>query len=64
MPLILLERRVYKLTPRQFTALQQFQATLVATEPERQHDLCLHAYFDEHKNSYKIVGDLDFDFRL
>ena len=58
MKVIILESTVYQITEVQFKQLKKVE------NDHPKNDMKLYDYLEQNKSKYKLVGDVNFDFRL
>lgn len=64
MRVIIIESTVYKATENQFKEIKFFEKNKIKNGYHPDHDLEISEWLDKFKNKLKLVGDVDYDFRL
>jgi hypothetical protein len=64
MRVIIIESTVYKATEKQYKEIKAFEKEKFKNGYFPRIDLEISDFLDEYKMKLKLIGDIDFDFRL
>lgn len=64
MRVIVIESTVYKITEMQFKKLTAYQKEIFKHGYHSECEMDMNNFLEKNKPKYKIVGDVEFDFRL
>lgn len=64
MRVIVFESTVYRVTEKQFAELQKMHYKFTKGGVTFDYDIKLSDYIESVKSNYKLIGDVEFDFRL
>ena len=64
MRVVVIENTVYNITEKQFKQLKKVQDDTLKHGYRPDNEMIIADYLDEHKHEYRLVGEVEFDFRL